>query len=207
MNNNTLIMLGLIAIMAICSIGMSLKKRLLFRRLQGLLTAGDFDAFFELIDKPLTRILYPEYNLSYFKLNAYLLKDDTKAATEMLEDLLNRKLGKKQRRDLVVKAFNIYLGQENRKRTQALLEEIESWDDETMRGIQHECRRTYDIVILGKSNYIDEMEREVPETQGMMRGRLEYFLALQYENRGEKDKRDEWMERASKDSFQMPNKA
>ena len=207
MSNNTILMIAAVALVIVLSIGVNIKKRNLFQKLQSLLAHEQYDELFQLLDAPLTRLLYPEYNLSYFKLNAYLVKEDIQAANKLLEELLSRKLSKRQRYDLVIKGFNIYLSQENRKRAQELLEEIESWQDEQMNTIQHDCRRTYDIVILDSSNYIDEMEQELEGAQGMARGRIEYFLALQYENRGDHAKHDEYLERASSDSFQAPKKS
>lgn len=206
MNSNTIIMIVAVVIVAAVTIGMNIKKRSVFRRLQSLLAGGEFDEFFKLIDAPSTRMMYPEYNLSYFKLNAYLIKDDAKEADKVLENLLSHKLNKRQRYDLVVKGFNIYVGQGNRKRAQELLEEIEGWQDEQMAPVQQECRLTFDIAILGKSDHIEEMEQQLDKTEGMARGRLEYLLALQYENRGNKAKRDEYLKQAAGDAFPLPKK-
>lgn len=195
-STNQIIMFVAIAIIAVVAIYLSVKKRTTFNRLQDMLSKGEYDAFFELIDKPLTRALYPAYNLTYFKLNAYILKGDDQAANDLFDQLLASKTSKTQRYDLVVKAFNFYVGQEDKKRSKAMLKEIESWEGEQFEQAQTDCRTTYDIVISKKSSYIDEMEAKLEQTSGAMRGRLEYLLAIQYENQGDKAKAEEYLQRS-----------
>ena len=49
-------------------------------QMQTLLNQKRFDDLFELLDSKLVRYLFPEYNREYLRLNAYLVKGDTKAA-------------------------------------------------------------------------------------------------------------------------------
>lgn len=193
-----------VAIGAAISIIGAIKKRTTFDRLHGMLAAGDFDGFFKLIDAPFTRALYPAYNLMYFKLNAYLIQGDNERAHELLEQLLAHKTAPKQRVDLVIKAFNIYVGQQDRMGAKAMLKEIEGWTDENARGVQRECRRIYDIALKGSSAYIEEMKDEIAQASGTRRGQLEYFLSVQYENCGDKERAAEYLKRAGEDAFQIP---
>lgn len=184
----------------------AIAKRVIYTNLQNYLAHDQYDEFFALIDKRLTHALYPDYNLNYFKLNAYLIRADYKKANEMLELLLKFPTNHKQRVDLVTKAFNIYIGQEMKKEARAMLDEIVSWEGDEYKAIKKDCIRTYDIVGLKKANHIEELQELLEKAQGPVRGRIEYFLALQYENLGDIDKRDEYLKRAADDSFTTPKK-
>lgn len=177
------------------------KKKSIYNELVQLLANGQYDEFFELIDSKQTRSYYPEYNLTYFKLNAYLMKGDNKEAKRIFDDLLSRKLPKKQRTDLVVKAFNFYISEEDARRSKKMLDEINTWDIEKNAALQKDCNRTYNIVIEKKSNYIDEMLKEAESAEGMDKGRLEYFISLQYGYKGNSEKEDEYLKLAFNDSF------
>ena len=183
------------------AIFMYVKQKTTFNRLEKMLEDEDYDGFFKLVDSKLTHLLFPEYNLTYFKLNAYLNMGDDENVDKILDDLLSRNLPEEQRQDLVIKAFTIYLQREDKEKTRELLKEIESWNSEKYRQTTHECRRLYDIVILEKANHIDEMERELGASEGKERGRLEYFIALQYHNKGDEENYQKYYELAIRHSF------
>lgn len=183
------------------AIFMYVKQKTTFNRLEKMLEDEDYDGFFKLVDSKLTHLLFPEYNLTYFKLNAYLNMGDDENVDKILDDLLSRNLPEEQRQDLVIKAFTIYLQREDKEKTRDLLKEIESWNSEKYRQTTHECRRLYDIVILEKANHIDEMERELGASEGKERGRLEYFIALQYHNKGDEENYQKYYELAIRHSF------
>ncbi|AEB07282.1 hypothetical protein Corgl_1176 [Coriobacterium glomerans PW2] len=190
----------LIAIMAAAWIIGGILKRATFGRLRRLLAAGDFDGFEALVSSRLARLLYPPYNLSYMRLNASLMQDDFAAADKQFQEMLSRRLGRAQRTDLVLKAFNFYLAREKKARSEELLEEIQGWGDR-YDAVKRECRQMHEIVNLNSSSYIEEMEGELADVQGAKRGRLEYLLALQYGNKGDMSRRDEYLKRAESDSF------
>lgn len=195
------ISIGAIVIMIAISAFFSIKKRTMFKRLQTLMAQEKWDEFYALLDSKLAAFLYPEYNRTYLKLNSYLMREDTKSAKKIFDDLLERKLPKMQRIDLVIKAFNFYISQNNGKRAKELLAEIEANDDEKMKPVAHECRLMYDTVIGKSSANIEELEREIEGADTLKRGRLEYLLALQYGNKGDKAKHDEYLERAANDTY------
>ncbi len=187
----TQITIALFVILAIASLAITALKQRRFMQMQTLLNQKRFDELFELLDSKLVRYLFPEYNREYLRLNAYLVKGDTKAAGRVLDGLLTQKASRTQRIDLVVKALNIYVNEGKTKRAKAMLDEIESWDDKKLADKQRECRQLYDIVLLKRTSHIDEMEQELQAAKGARRGQLEYLLALQYEMRGDMERRNE----------------
>ena len=196
----TIVSIVMFAGLAVITIFIAIKKRTMFSKLQYLLAQGQYDEFFRMIDSRIARLVYPDYNRQYFKLNAYIFKGDWKEANAVLDDLLARKVSDEQRRDLVVKAFNIYLGLKKAKKAKALLEEMESWRDPKYRSVQQDSRMMYDIAIAKSHAYIEQMEKQLEHSSGAARSRLDYLLAIQYENKGDKVKRDEYLRRSTEDA-------
>ena len=202
---NCLLAIIIIAVV-IMGIVSSSKKRALFDQLQHLLSLERFDDFFELIDSKQAELVFPEYNRQYFKLNAYLMQGNTEQANQMLEHLLSLKSSKAQRRDLVLKAFNIYMAQENAERGQAMLHEIEGWDELQYEQIKIDSRRLFDISMHDSTAYIEDMERERASADAARKSQLDLMLAMQYETLGNHEKRDEYLSLADKDAQEMTSK-
>ena len=195
-----------IAVVVICiavTLFFSIKKRTTFKRLQQLMAAERWDEFDRLLDGKLTKMLYPRYNRDYLRLNSYLLREDHAHAEELFDLLLGLELPKMQRVDLVIKAFNYYAGRENKAKAKELLTEIKGYEGDRADAVKHECQLMYDTMILKRHNDIAELERMVEEAQGdtLKRGRLEYLLALQYRNKGDEAKFDEYVAKAAHDSY------
>lgn len=192
----TIVTIVMFVVLAIISIAIAINKRRAFAKLTMLVDQRKFDEFSRLIDAPFTRLTFPDYNRTYFKLNAYMVKGDDKAALEVLDDLLTRKTSAEQRADLVIKAFNVYISLNKGKKAKAMLKEIEQLDPSKYKSAQDDCRMMYDIAVLKKYNYIELMESALEKKSGPARGQLEYLLALQYQNKGNMEKRDEYLKRS-----------
>lgn len=189
----TIVTIVMFVVLAIISIVIVINKRRTFAKLTMLLEDKNYDEFFRLIDSPLTRLTFPDYNRTYFKLNAYMVKGDNKQALATLDDLLTRKTSAEQRADLVIKAFNVYISLNKGKKAKKMLDEIEQLDPSKYKSSQDDCRMMYDIAVLKKYNYIDKMEQALDRMTGPARGQIEYLLALQYQNKGNMAKRDEYL--------------
>lgn len=195
-----------IAVVVLCiavTLFFSIKKRTTFKRLQQLMATEQWTEFDRLLDSKLTGLLYPRYNRDYLRLNSYLLREDHAHAEELFELLLGLQLPKMQRVDLVIKAFNYYAGRENGAKAKELLNEIKGYEGDRAEAVKHECQLMYDTMILKRHNDIAELERMVDEAadEKLKRGRLEYLLALQYRNKGDKAKFDEFVAKAAQDSY------
>lgn len=194
----TIVTIAMFAVLAVITVFIFIQKRTMFAKLGQLLEDGKYDEFFRLIDSRITRLVYPDYNRSYFKLNAHMIKGDWNEAEKLLDDLLARKVSDEQRADLVIKAFNIYISLSRGKKAKRMLDEIERLDSAKYGDSQQDCRMMYDIAILKQYNYIDRMEQALDRLHGPARGRIEYLLALQYQNKGDMAKRNEYLARSTK---------
>lgn len=183
------------------SLFFSIKKRTVYKRLQQYMSEERWGDFERLLDGKLTSMLYPRYNRDYLRLNSYLLREDYARANELFDELLQLKLPNMQRVDLVIKAFNYFVGRENRTRSKELLDEIMTYEGERVEPIKAECQLMYDTMILKHSDDIDAIKAQIESTEGAKRGRLEYILALQYRNKGDMDAFKEHVRKAAEDSF------
>lgn len=167
------------------------------------MAAKQWDEFDRLLDGKLTSMLYPRYNRDYLRLNSYLMREDHEHANEMFDLLLGLNLPKMQRVDLVIKAFNYYVGQEDRKKSKELLHEIKGFEGGQAEAVAHECQLMYDTMILKRHNDIPELERMLKDAgdDPVKRCRLEYLLALQYQNKGDEAKFQEFLEKSGQHSM------
>lgn len=194
MNNSTALLISIVIIVVIW-IATVIIKRLRYRKLEELLATQQFDAFFTLVDSLSTRMLFPANSLTYMKLNACLMNGDDEQTTAIFDDLLARRMGGRERADLVLKAFNFFVSVGDGKRSKALLTEVEGWGQQ-FASTKHECRQMYDVMISKKTNRIAEMQRELKDATGERRGQLEFLLALQYEYKGNRKQSEEHLARA-----------
>lgn len=184
------------------------EKRATFRKLHNLLAKGEYGEYLTMLDSFLIKYLYPKYNRLYMKLNGYMFLEDHEEIGRLLEEMLAMRVTKKQRKDLVLKAFNYYVERADQKQAKVLLDEIDTWEEEENQ--KKESHRIYDIFILKKYSYIEEMEERLKEASGLDKGFLEYLLSLQYENKGDQKKSAQYLEASKKDmltSVEQANQA
>lgn len=178
-------------------------KKMRFQKLLILLQTQQFEQFDKLVNSGSSKYLFPRFNLEYIKLNAYILRADEKKIDESFDTLFSIKMTNPQKQDVYMKAFNYYVGMENKQKTKQLIEVIEAFDNEAMKK---EARTIYDIFILKKGNYIEEMEVQLAEQDDAARGITEYLLSVQYENINNKKKAAEYLKR-SKEHLKQPEEA
>lgn len=202
MNIDTKVLWIIVIVIALAiSLFFTVKKRTVYKRLQQYMAEERWGDFERLLNGKLTSMLYPRYNREYLRLNSYLLRENYADANKLFDELLQLKLPNMQRVDLVIKAFNYFVGRENRTRSKELLDEIMTYQGERVEPIQAECQLMYDTVILKHSDDIADIERQIKDADTAKRGRLEYMLALQYRNKGDMDAFNEHVKKAAEDSF------
>ena len=101
-----------IALVVICVIFFlftEYEKRATFRKLHNLLARGEYGEYLTMLDSFLVKYLYPKYNRLYMKLNGYMFIEDHEEIGRLFDEMLAMRVTKKQRKDLVLKAFNYYV--------------------------------------------------------------------------------------------------
>ena len=183
-----------IIVVALCVISLvytEVQKRLIFSRYEKLFEKGDFEGCLRVLDGPVARVVYPRYNQLYMRLNAQMCLSDAEAARATIDEMLALGSSDKQRLVLLLRAFNFFVEQEDYDRAGELLGELrEKASPEQLAG----CERTYAIFAEKSSAYIDQMEAELKDATGPERTTLLYLLSVQYENKGDAQRANAYLE-------------
>lgn len=177
------------------TIYMEVQKRTTFAKLEAYLREGDLENYLKVLDRPLTNVLYPKYNVLFVRLNALLAMDDAEKTAAVIREMGSLKMNDEQRIALAVKAFTFYVEIEDELHAREVLEYLEANGDESMAKAN---RRTYDIFLRGSHAYIDEMESALSDASGVEEALLCQMLAIQYDNKGDKDRSASYRERAER---------
>ena len=183
-----------IIVVALCVISLvytEVQKRLIFSRYEKLFEKGDFEGCLRVLDGPVAKIVYPRYNQLYMRLNAQMCLADADASRRTIDEMLELSSSDKQRLVLLLRAFNFFVEQEDYERAGELLEELrEKASPEQLAG----CERTYAIFAEKSAAYVDQMEAELKDATGPERTTLIYLLSVQYENKGDVKRANEYLE-------------
>lgn len=177
------------------TIYMEVQKRTTFAKLEAYLREGDLENYLKVLDRPLTNVLYPKYNVLFMRLNVLLAMDDAEKTAAVIREMGSLKMNDEQRIALAVKAFTFYVEIEDELHAREVLEYLEANGDESMAKAN---RRTYDIFLRGSHAYIDEMESALSDASGVEEALLCQMLAIQYDNKGDKDRSASYRERAER---------
>lgn len=177
------------------TIYMEVQKRTTFAKLEAYLREGDLENYLKVLDRPLANVLYPKYNVLFMRLNALLAMDDAEKTAAVIREMGSLKMNDEQRIALAVKAFTFYVEIEDKLHAREVLEYLEANGDESMAKAN---RRTYDIFLRGSHAYIDEMESALSDASGVEEALLCQMLAIQYDNKGDKDRSASYRERAER---------
>lgn len=177
------------------TIYIEVQKRTTFAKLEAYLREGDLENYLKVLDRPLTNVLYPKYNVLFMRLNALLAMDDAEKTAAVIREMGSLKMNDEQRIALAVKAFTFYVEIEDELHAREVLEYLEANGDESMAKAN---RRTYDIFLKGSHAYIDEMESALSDASGVEEALLCQMLAIQYDNKGDKDRSASYRERAER---------
>lgn len=185
----------MVAAVLVLTVYMEVKKRTTIGKLETYLAKGDFESYLKLVDRPLTSVLYPKYNVLFLRLNATMALSDAEQTEQTIEQMAKLKMNDEQRLALAVKAFNFYVDVEDKRKAKEALKYIEKHGGKEAAGVN---RRTYDIFLKKSSAYISEMEHALEKATPSDEVMLCQLLAVQYENKGDHEKAAAYRERVER---------
>lgn len=185
----------MVAAAFVFTVYIEVKKRTTIGKLETYLAKGDFESYLKLVDRPLTSILYPKYNVLFLRLNATMALSDAEQTERTIEQMAKLKMSDEQRLALAVKAFNFYVDVEDKRKAKEALKYIEKHGGKEAAGVN---RRTYDIFLKKSSAYISEMEHALEKATPSDEVMLCQLLAVQYENKGDHEKAAAYRERVER---------
>lgn len=185
----------MVAVVLVFTVYMEVKKRTTIGKLETYLAKGDFESYIKLVDRPLTSILYPKYNVLFLRLNATMALSDAEQTERTIEQMAKLKMNDEQRLALAVKAFNFYVDVEDKRKAREALKYIEKHGGKEAARLN---RRTYDIFLKKSSAYISEMEHALEKATPSDEVMLCQLLAVQYENKGDHERAAAYRERVER---------
>lgn len=185
----------MVAAAFVFTVYIEVKKRTTIGKLETYLAKGDFESYLKLVDRPLTSILYPKYNVLFLRLNATMALSDAEQTERTIEQMAKLKMSDEQRLALAVKAFNFYVDVEDKRKAKEALKYIEKHGGKEAAGVN---RRTYDIFLKKSSAYISEMDHALEKATPSDEVMLCQLLAVQYENKGDHEKAAAYRERVER---------
>lgn len=185
----------MVAVVLVFTVYMEVKKRTTIGKLETYLAKGDFESYLKLVDRPLTSILYPKYNVLFLRLNATMALSDAEQTERTIEQMARLKMNDEQRLALAVKAFSFYVDVEDKRKAKEALKYIEKHGGKEAARVN---RRTYDIFLKKSSAYIPEMEHALEKATPSDEVMLCQLLAVQYENKGDHKKAAAYRERVER---------
>lgn len=187
--------MAMVAAALVFTVYIEVKKRTTIGKLETYLAKGDFESYLKLVDRPLTSVLYPKYNVLFLRLNATMALSDAEQTERTIEQMAKLKMSDEQRLALAVKAFNFYVDVEDKRKAKEALKYIEKHGGKEAAGVN---RRTYDIFLKKSSAYISEMEHALEKATPSDEVMLCQLLAVQYENKGDHEKAAAYRERVER---------
>lgn len=185
----------MVAVVLVFTVYMEVKKRTTIGKLETYLAKGDFESYIKLVDRPLTSILYPKYNVLFLRLNATMALSDAEQTERTIEQMAKLKMNDEQRLALAVKAFSFYVDVEDKRKAKEALKYIEKHGGKEAARVN---RRTYDIFLKKSSAYISEMEHALEKATPSDEVMLCQLLAVQYENKGDHKRAAAYRERVER---------
>lgn len=185
----------MVAVVLVFTVYMEIKKRTTIGKLETYLAKGDFESYIKLVDRPLTSILYPKYNVLFLRLNATMALSDAEQTERTIEQMAKLKMNDEQRLALAVKAFSFYVDVEDKRKAREALKYIEKHGGKEAARLN---RRTYDIFLKKSSAYIPEMEHALEKATPSDEVMLCQLLAVQYENKGDHERAAAYRERVER---------
>ena len=174
----------LVVLFAAALIALFLVRAIVERRLVELLGRGKIERFLSFSSSVVARALVPPFNLTFMRLNAFLMSGDAQEAAKTIEVLLAAKKSKAQEKEVLVKAYRFFLEQGDVKRAQEQFYQIQERCaalDKKQAGILK------DIFIDKRSGHIQAMQSILESNASGVAERFEaaYLLAVQYRNIGD----------------------
>lgn len=185
----------MVAVVLVFTVYMEVKKRTTIGKLETYLAKGDFESYIKLVDRSLTSILYPKYNVLFLRLNATMALSDAEQTERTIEQMAKLKMNDEQRLALAVKAFSFYVDVEDKRKAKEALKYIEKHGGKEAARVN---RRTYDIFLKKSSAYIPEMEHALEKATPSDEVMLCQLLAVQYENKGDHERAAAYRERVER---------
>jgi len=150
------------------------------RKIRELYSNGKYDEYMKYLDSRLCRFYLKDYEIEEHKYKIYLKNNDRVHIDQYFDWMLSRRVDKYTKLQYQIKAFYYYMVNNGADKCKQLFEDIKSYGDEE---VTKQVNYLYEIVVLGKGDYIDELKEILKEKENDPF--YEYILSVSYENIGD----------------------
>lgn len=171
---------------------LALARLVMRHKIAAMFDAGDLKALFAYAGRPVTQFVLGSYAATSAQLNACLKGGDEKSAHELFTALLALRLPRRQRLDVLLRAFDFWLREGMGCAAQDLLKEI---DEIAPQKVAEGCRQSFDIIARHSHAYLKPMKEEFQTSRGMRQLQLAFLISTQYKNLGDTASGMAWQER------------
>ncbi len=177
----------IIAIVVVIAIGIAVTlavvKKNISHKIVMAVESGNHDDFNLILDKKITKFLFPAAYLDSLRLNEAMIRNDVNEIDRLLEKLNKIKLSEKDKEKIYTQAYNYYLSVKSYKKCGI-------WHDKIMElkndRLINEIDKSYNIYVEKGYKYLDEMLSELEYMEENNRGINEFLISLMYKNKGDK---------------------
>ncbi len=177
----------IIAIVVVIAIGIAVTlavvKKNISHKIVMAVESGNHDDFNLILDKKITKFLFPAAYLDSLRLNEAMIRNDVNEIDRLLEKLNKIKLSEKDKEKIYTQAYNYYLSVKSYKKCGI-------WHDKIMElkndRLINEIDKSYNIYVEKGYKYLDEMLAELEYMEENNRGINEFLISLMYKNKGDK---------------------
>jgi|GEM_PF-5164307 len=172
------------------SVGISVYKAMVRKRLGTYLMKKDTAGFSRAMSRAQIGFLFSPFEIDYMNLKAAVCSGSRADADALFQKMLNRNLNRSQQILLNGDGFNYYFEQEDYPRAKEFLDRLQKISSsEVYEGFD----RTYDTFALKGWKYLDRETARLKRISNPAEKAAEmYLIAQMYENKGDLDQRDYW---------------
>lgn len=150
---------------------------------------GKFDRILASIDSWKGKWLFPLYNRDHLKLQVAQMTNDKEQIDALLDKMLAMKTTPEQRKEIVMRAFEYFIYEQDRRKAKPLYQEIKQHFD---KKTAHRARLMYEVYITHKGDLVDELlelAKTIPDSE---KGTCYLLLAQSYKNKHDDEKQREY---------------
>ncbi|MBQ6653948.1 MAG: hypothetical protein IJM79_00260 [Erysipelotrichaceae bacterium] len=199
MTKNQIFMIAAI-VLTVVMIVWKLVSRARTKRITDELTAcmmaGDFERFDALADDPETRKAVYPFNLTYAKLNSYLMRNDLEKATAMFDELRDFRLSNSQKLEVSQLGFNFFISRDDAERASYYHDVINSLPGNE--AAKDNINAIYEIIVEKKTDRLQQLLDINEKLDDMRRSSNEYLISEIYASMGDEKNRQKYERLAKK---------
>ena len=177
----------IIAIVVVIAIGVAVALAVLKKNTSHKIVlaveSGNHDEFSLILQKRLTKFLFPAAYLDSLRLNEAMMRNDVNEIDRILEKMNKIKLSKKDKEKIYTQAYNYYLSVKSYKKCGIWHDKIKELKNDR---IINEIDKSYNIYVEKGYKYLDEMLEELEDIEPENRGVNEFLISLMYKNKNDK---------------------